>query len=88
MQQRNLGSTDSKFLYRLRACCTDLPSPQRDVAKYLGRNYFYRLNETLNIDASRVGNEARFINHAPSWQVNCHAEGASTFKVDESMRTN
>lgn len=77
-KQRNLGSTNSKFLYRLRACCIDPTFQQRDVAKYLGRNYFYRLNETLNIDASRVGNEARFINHAPSWQVNCNAEGAST----------
>ncbi|EIM81875.1 SET domain-containing protein [Stereum hirsutum FP-91666 SS1] len=47
---------------------------RQDVAKYLGRNYFYRLNETLNIDASRVGNEARFINHAPSRLANCNAE--------------
>lgn len=77
MKQRSLGSTNSNFLYRLHACYTDRPFPKRDVAKYLGRNYFYRLNETLNIDASRVGNEARFINHAPSRLANCNAEGAS-----------
>ncbi|KAL5476906.1 hypothetical protein ACEPAI_3092 [Sanghuangporus weigelae] len=31
--------------------------------EFRGRNYVYKLNNTLSIDASKLGNESRFINH-------------------------
>lgn len=38
-----------------------------------GRNYLFMLNENFSLDASLLGNEARFINHARGDKVNCEA---------------
>ncbi|KAL5476903.1 hypothetical protein ACEPAI_3089 [Sanghuangporus weigelae] len=41
--------------------------------EFRGRNYVYKLNNTLSIDASKLGNESRFINHDRE-KVNCCAK--------------
>ncbi|OCB85032.1 SET-domain-containing protein [Sanghuangporus baumii] len=41
--------------------------------EFRGRNYVYKLNNTLSIDASKLGNESRFINHDRE-RVNCCAK--------------
>ncbi|GJE96303.1 SET domain-containing protein [Phanerochaete sordida] len=41
------------------------------LAQHRGRAYVYKLNDTFDVDASTVGNVARFINHAPSKRANC-----------------
>ncbi|KAF8520882.1 hypothetical protein BU17DRAFT_46151 [Hysterangium stoloniferum] len=43
-------------------------------SRHLGRNYLFALNAEWTIDAALVGNETRFINHAPGNLANCRAE--------------
>ena len=41
------------------------------LAEHRGRFYVHKLNAELNVDASFVGNEARYINHAKGRDANC-----------------
>ncbi|KAI5121113.1 hypothetical protein M0805_002786 [Coniferiporia weirii] len=43
------------------------------VNVHRGRNYLFALNNVLSIDASNIGNETRFINHAKGKKANCIA---------------
>ncbi|KAJ7914045.1 hypothetical protein B0H13DRAFT_1712227 [Mycena leptocephala] len=43
------------------------------IAKHRGRNYLFELNNTLSIDGTYVGNDARYINH-DAQNPNCHAQ--------------
>ncbi|KIY73930.1 SET domain-containing protein [Cylindrobasidium torrendii FP15055 ss-10] len=43
------------------------------LATHRGRNYLFQLNKEYTIDATFVGNEARYINHAPGRTANCFA---------------
>jgi len=51
--------------------------PCSDIANYRGRNYTFLLNDTIAIDASYMGNEARYINHRSqtTGMVNAKASG-------------
>ncbi|KAL5514252.1 hypothetical protein ACEPAG_2340 [Sanghuangporus baumii] len=39
--------------------------------EFRGRNYVYKLNNTLSIDASKLGIESRFINHDREGELLC-----------------
>lgn len=47
------------------------------LAAHRGRNYLFQLNEEYTIDATFVGNETRYINHAPGRAANCVAQSNS-----------
>ncbi|KAI0945126.1 hypothetical protein AcV7_001749 [Taiwanofungus camphoratus] len=41
------------------------------LSTHRGRSYVYGMNASLSNDSTYVGNEARFINHAPQGKANC-----------------
>lgn len=47
------------------------------VAKHRERTYLFQLNQTMSVDSTFIGNEARYINHDSSL-ANCQANGLST----------
>lgn len=40
------------------------------IERHRGRNYVYGLNQSFSVDGTYVGNETRFINHAPKQKAN------------------
>ncbi|KAJ6479302.1 hypothetical protein C8R47DRAFT_983573 [Mycena vitilis] len=47
------------------------------IAQHRGRNYVFELNNTMSIDSTYVGNDARYINHGAQ-NSNCAAKGTSS----------
>jgi len=48
-----------------------------DLANHRKRGYLFSLDSVLDIDATYVGNESRYINHSPN--SNCVASSESSF---------
>ena len=46
-------------------------------------NYFFRLVDGLNIDATKFGNESRFANH--SCDANMHPDIVSTYECSATL---
>jgi hypothetical protein len=44
------------------------------VQRHTGRNYVFELDSEILLDAARVGNETRYLNHAQSPLSNCYAK--------------
>lgn len=55
------------------------------MAGHLNRQYMFKLNSTLSVDGTFVGNESRYINHAPGDQANVRAHGPSPQYVFYTM---
>ncbi|KAJ6451102.1 hypothetical protein C8R47DRAFT_1204601 [Mycena vitilis] len=49
----------------------------RPIAQHRGRNYVFELNNTMSIDSTYVGNDARYISH-DAQTSNCAAKGTSS----------
>ena len=77
--QSTLGSSSSSRRSLLEGKLCDICHRERSnirspsysaLERHRGRNYVYGLNQSFSIDGTYVGNETRFINHAPKQKAN------------------
>ena len=72
MTQR--GSAGSMWLILALFALAKVYDIASHLAKHRNRFYAHELNTDFSVDASFVGNESRFINHAGGSEANCRVQ--------------